>query len=95
MVTKEMQVAEAVAAQQAIDKATEALNNYRQTALATAQEDAFKKAKESLQTIAEFKDIDWGDFGIDLADIKSVEDLEKALESLRDEANKKSKAAVE
>ena len=94
MVTKEMQVAEAKAAQEAIDKATEALDNYRKTSLATAKEDAFEKAKESLKSIAEFKDIDWEGLDIDMSEIKSVEDLEKALEKLRVEADKRANAAI-
>ena len=94
MVTKEMQVAEAKAAQEAIDKATEALDNYRKTSLATAKEDAFEKAKESLKSIAEFKDIDWEGLDIDISEIKSVEDLEKALAKLRIEADKRANDAI-
>jgi hypothetical protein len=94
MVTKEMQVAEATAAKEAIDKATEALENYRKTVLATAKEDAFEKAKESLKSISEFKDINWEGLDIDLTDIKSAEDLEKALAKLRIEADKRTDEAL-
>jgi hypothetical protein len=94
MVTKEMQVAEATAAKEAIDKATEALENYRKTSLATAKEDAFEKAKESLKSIAEFKDIDWEGLDINMSEIKSVEDLEKALAKLRVEADKRANDAI-
>ena len=94
MVTKEMQVAEATAAKEAIDKATEALENYRKTSLATAKEDAFEKAKESLKSIAEFKDIDWEGLDINMSEIKSVEDLEKALVKLRVEADKRANDAI-
>ena len=94
MVTKEMQVAEATAAKEAIDKATEALDNYRKTSLATAKEDAFEKAKESLKSIAEFKDIDWEGLDIDMSEIKSVEDLEEALAKLRVEAEKRANDAI-
>lgn len=94
MVTKEMQVAEATAAKEAIDKATEALENYRKTSLVTAKEDAFEKAKESLKSIAEFKDIDWEGLDIDMSEIKSVEGLEKALAKLRVEADKRANDAI-
>jgi hypothetical protein len=89
-----MQVAEATAAKEAIDKATEALENYRKTSLATAKEDAFEKAKESLKSIAEFKDIDWEGLDINMSEIKSVEDLEKALAKLRVEADKRANDAI-
>lgn len=94
MVTQEMQVAEAAAAKEAIDKATEALENYRKTSLVTAKEDAFEKAKESLKSIAEFKDIDWNGLDIDMSEIKSVEDLEKAFAKLRIEADKRTNDAI-
>ena len=95
MVTKEMQAAEAASAKEAIDKATEALENYRKVSLATAQTDAFSEAKKSLEKIADFKEVDWGSFGIDLSEIKTVEDLEKALVKLRKEADQKASRSLE
>jgi uncharacterized protein (UPF0335 family) len=94
MVTKEMQVAEATAAKEAIDKATEALENYRKTSMATAKEDAFAQAKKSLESIAEFKDIDWEGLDIDMSSIRSIEDLEEALAKLRVEADKRANDAI-
>jgi hypothetical protein len=44
--------------------------------------------------MAEFKDIDWENFGINFSEIKSVEDLEEALSKLRIEADKKASEAL-
>ena len=95
MVTKEMQAAQAAEAKKAIDEATAALSKYQQKSLETAKTDAFKEAKESLKDIAEFKDIDWESFGIDLADIKNAKELEEALAKLRTEADKRANKAFE
>ena len=95
MVTQEMQAAEAKQAQEAIDKANEALENYRKNSLALSKEDAFKAAKESLQKIEEFKDIDWEGLGIDLSEVKTIEQLEDAMAKLRIEADKRAAKAIE
>ena len=57
-------------------------------------EQEFIQLKESLKSIAEFKDIDWEGLDIDMSEIKSVEDLEKALAKLRVEADKRANDAI-
>ena len=95
MVTKEMQVEQAKEAKKAIDEATAALKKYQENSLKTAKTDAFKEAKESIKDIAEFKDIDWSAFDIDISGIKDAKELEKVLEELRIEAEKRAKKAME
>lgn len=94
MVTKEMQVAEAKAAQDAIDQAAAALENFQKNQLAVAKTDAFKKAKDSLKEIAEFKDIDWSGLNIDFSQINNIEDLENSLAQLRIEAEGRTAEAL-
>jgi hypothetical protein len=80
MVTKDMQIAAAQEAKKAIEAADKALKDYQQTALETAKIDAFEKAKESMKKMAEFGDVDWEGLGINLDEIKTIEQLTAALE---------------
>ena len=94
MVTKEMQVESAQKAKEAIEEATKALEQYQRTTLEIAKTEAFEKAKKALQEMAEFKDIDWSAFNIDLKEIKSVDDLKSAIARLRVEAGDKAQGAI-
>ena len=95
MVTKEMQTAAAQEARQAVEAANKALEDYKANALEVAKIDAFEKAKQSLREMAEFSSIDWGALGIDLDEIKTIDELKEALSDLRVEAGTKVKASVE
>ena len=94
MVTKDMQIAAAQEAKKAVEAADKALKDYQQTALETAKIDAFEKAKESMQKMAEFGDVDWEGLGINLDEIKTIEQLTAALEQLQIQASGKTAKAV-
>lgn len=94
MVTKDMQIAAAQEAKKAIEAADKALKDYQQTALETAKIDAFEKAKESMKKMAEFGDVDWEGLGINLDEIKTIDQLTAALEQLQIQASGKTAKAV-
>ena len=94
MVTKDMQIAAAQEAKNAIEAADKALKDYQQTALETAKIDAFEKAKESMKKMTEFGDVDWEGLGINLDEIKTIEQLTTALEQLQTQASGKTAKAV-
>ena len=94
MVTKDMQIAAAQEAKKAVEAADKALKDYQQTALETAKIDAFEKAKESVKKMAEFGDVDWEGLGINLDEIKTIEQLTAALEQLQTQASGKTAKAV-
>lgn len=94
MVTKDMQIAAAQEAKKAVEAADKALKDYQQTALETAKIDAFEKAKESVKKMAEFGDVDWEGLGINLDEIKTIEQLTAALQQLQTQASGKTAKAV-
>ena len=83
--TKEKQAAELAAIEEKIDKATQALKEFNEGQKATAENNAFEEIRKSLEGMG---DLDLSKYGVDLKEIKNIDQLRTALSKVKDVAQK-------
>lgn len=76
---------------EALDKAEKELQNFNNTKGKEGNSKALESVKKQLQ---ELKGINWSELGVDLNNIKSVEDLEQAYNKLSTAAGERAKQAL-
>lgn len=87
MVTPAMQAAELKKVEEAIESAEIKLQEFNETSAKNNLADALGKAKKALESL----EIDFSEYGVDINDIKSIDDLREALEKVKNVSGKKTK----
>jgi tRNA nucleotidyltransferase/poly(A) polymerase len=92
MSTLSLQKQELAEIDERIKAARASLQSFNETQKAAKEQNAFESIKKSLENL---EGVDFSKYGIDLNEIKSIEDLEKALQKVTTVVNKNAVAAGE